>query len=134
MKVNIVSATLRYSREEKGAWKSLELGVEASLDDREKWQAAQAQLYSELAAQLKQLWSQNGSEHSQNHQEAPRIDTQPSSAIDNHTSAPEKASLPVPEHWCREHVTEFQRRTGKNGVFYSHKVADGIWCNERVSK
>jgi hypothetical protein len=88
MKVQKVSAVVRYSQDTgKGAWKSLELGVEASLDDRERWQAAQAQLYSELASQFKQLWPQNGYAHAETHQEGHQIDAQPPSG-DNHTESP----------------------------------------------
>jgi hypothetical protein len=78
MNVNKVTATVRYTQDTgKGAWKSLELGCEASIDERENWRAAQAQLYAELASQFKTLWSQNGYAHGQTHQEGPRIDAQP---------------------------------------------------------
>jgi hypothetical protein len=61
MNVNKVTATVRYSQDTgKGAWKSLELGCEASITERENWQATQAHLYSDLAQQFKSLWSQTG--------------------------------------------------------------------------
>jgi hypothetical protein len=61
MQVNRVTATVRYSQDTgKGAWKSLELGCDASIDPKEDWQKAQASLYGQLAQQFKTLWSQNG--------------------------------------------------------------------------
>jgi hypothetical protein len=57
MNVTKVTATIRYSQDTgKGAWKSLELGGEASINEREDWQAAQATLYGQLARQFKTLW------------------------------------------------------------------------------
>jgi hypothetical protein len=82
MQVNKVTATVRYSQDTgKGAWKSLELGCEANINEREDWMVAQATLYGQLAQQFKALWSQNGTaSHAQEAPEAPRIDAQPSSA------------------------------------------------------
>jgi hypothetical protein len=133
MNVNKVTATVRYSLDTGHGWKSLELGAEASLDPKERWQPAQAQLYAELASQFKALWAQNGNGHPETRQEGHRIDAQASSEQrdqQNTTTPPPESSTPAQEHWCREHQVEFQRRTGKNGTFYSHKAPDG-WCNER---
>ncbi|MCH8279359.1 MAG: hypothetical protein J4O03_08785 [Chloroflexi bacterium] len=38
MKVDRVSATIKYSQDTgHGAWKSVEIGAEASVDERERW-------------------------------------------------------------------------------------------------
>jgi hypothetical protein len=59
MNVTKVTATVRFTQDTgKGAWKSLELGCEASINEREDWQTAQATLYGQLAQQFKALWSQ----------------------------------------------------------------------------
>jgi hypothetical protein len=74
MKVERVTATIRYSKEENGAWKSLELGAEASIAPADDWQISQALLYVELAGQLKSLWAANDhkpQEHAQNGSEKP---------------------------------------------------------------
>ena len=131
MNVNKVTATVRFSQDTgKGAWKSLELGCEASISEREDWQTAQATLYGQLAQQFKGLWSQNGTTPHQAHaQEAPedhRIDAQPSSA----QSAP-NGSQHNPEHFCQEHNQEFTARKGQYGEFYSHPIkGTREWCNE----
>jgi hypothetical protein len=62
MQVTTVTATVKYTQDTgRGAWKSLELGAEASINEREDWQQAQATLYGQLAQQFKTLWAQNGS-------------------------------------------------------------------------
>ncbi len=41
MKVTTVTATIKYSKDTgKGAWKAAEIGVDATVDARETWQAA----------------------------------------------------------------------------------------------
>ena len=105
MKVTTVSATIRYSQDTgKGAWKVIELGAEGSVDARENWQGAQAYLYAELGKQLKTMWLTNGQE--------PGPTTH--------------------EHWCEEHQVAFERREGKHGTFYSHRLGEG-WCNESTT-
>src|SRR5919106_4817941 len=49
MKVTTVTATLRYSAEAKGAWRSIEVGAEATLTNSdESWETAQQELYNRL--------------------------------------------------------------------------------------
>ena len=56
-----VSANIRYSKQlPGGAWKGLELSVEAALEGQEAWTEAQASLYDELGQQLKVIWDKNG--------------------------------------------------------------------------
>ncbi|HZA24226.1 MAG TPA: hypothetical protein VFA32_16760 [Dehalococcoidia bacterium] len=114
MRVTIVTATLRYSAETKGAWRSIEVGAEATLTNSdEPWETAQQELYHRLGQQLKALWiNGNGKAEAQE---------QPTSGNQAHKQS----------HWCDKHSTEFKKRNGKNGVFYSHKVTDGGWCNEK---
>ena len=58
MKVTTVTATIKYSQDTgMGAWKAAEIGVDATVDARETWQAAQANLYGELGQQLNALWT-----------------------------------------------------------------------------
>ena len=107
MRVSKVTANLRYSAEAKGAWRSIELGAEASLtSNAEDWEAVQADLYHHLGQQLKTLWS-NGNARTDSTELAP----------------------PVREHWCEEHQTEFKRQAKANAVWYSHRAGTG-WCNE----
>ena len=44
MEVDRVKATLRYSAEARGAWRSLEIGAEATVAPNEDWHTAQASL------------------------------------------------------------------------------------------
>lgn len=66
MRVTMVKATLRYSAETKGAWRSIELGAEAALTNSEEdWRAAQTDLYHRLTQQLKTLWNNGASKERQ---------------------------------------------------------------------
>lgn len=58
MKVDRIKATVRYSKELEGtgAWKSVEIGAEATVEEPEQWKGALAQLYAELGREMKQLW------------------------------------------------------------------------------
>ena len=111
MKVTKVSALLRYSAEAKGAWRSVELGAEASLtSSTEDWETAQADLYQQLGQQLNRFWF-NG-----NGKAEPR-------------DLPKEESTPVAEHWCDEHHFEWKRQSKGQSVWYSHRTNNG-WCNE----
>ena len=63
MEVNKIAAHIRYSKDIGGSWKSVELGAEATVSDREHWKQSQSELYYQLAGQLQSLWS-NGSNNS----------------------------------------------------------------------
>ena len=104
MRVTTVTATLRYSAEAKGAWRSLEVGAEAALTNSdESWETAQQELYQRLGQQLKTLWA-NGNGKAE--------------------------TPPAQEHWCSEHGVEFKKRNGKDGsTWYSHRQGSA-WCNE----
>ncbi|HZA22344.1 MAG TPA: hypothetical protein VFA32_07030 [Dehalococcoidia bacterium] len=151
MNVNKVTATVKYTQDTgKGVWKSLELGCEASINEREDWQTAQATLYGQLAQQFKALWSQNGVVPHVHAPEGHRIDVQPSQhesggapphgepaatqpATSPVSQAKPQAAAPTREHWCEEHQTEFKKRTGEYGEFFSHSIKGTKplqWCNE----
>jgi hypothetical protein len=128
MKVDQVTATVRYSQDSgKGAWKSLEIGAEATIAPNEDWHTAQERLYSELGQQIKALWANgNGSGTAQNGPEKPpstplRAGSQPA------TSQPES---PEPDHFCRQHQTPFRRYEKDGRVWYSHKAGNNTWCKE----
>jgi hypothetical protein len=114
MRVTTVTATLRYSAEAKGAWRSIEVGAEATLTTSdETWEQAQTELYLRLGQQLKTLWANGIGKAGTQKQPQP------------------EAPAPKPDHWCEEHQTEFQR-FGKDGkVWYSHKAPDGKWCRAK---
>jgi hypothetical protein len=105
VKVTTVTATLRYSAEAKGAWRSIEVGAEATLTNSdETWETAQAELYHRLGQQLKTLWA-NGNGKTE-------------------TPAPPK------EHFCEEHNQEFKRHEKEGHIWFSHRQGDG-WHNEK---
>lgn len=111
MRVTKVTANLRYSAEAKGAWRSIELGAEASLtSSAEDWETAQADLYHQLGQQLNRFWSDGNG----------KADPQ---------DPPTDEPGPAKEHWCNEHRTEFKRQARANAVWYSHRTDNG-WCNE----
>ena len=97
MNVNKVTATVKYTQDTgKGVWKSLELGCEASINEREDWQTAQATLYGQLAQQFKALWSQNGDVPHVHAPEGHRIDVQPSQHESGRGGGPPTESQPQP--------------------------------------
>ncbi len=112
MRVTTVTATLRYSAEAKGAWRSIEVGAEATLTSSdENWETAQAQLYQKLGHQLKTIWG-NGTDKAS-------------------TEEQPQATPPKPEHWCEAHQSEHKARTGPHWEFYSHQInGTRQWCNE----
>src|ERR671919_198143 len=107
------TATLRYSAEAKGAWRTIEVGAEATLSNSdESWESAQAELYHRLGQQLKTLWA-NGSGKAEA-QEHPQQEAPPK------------------EHWCYEHHLELKKRNGRYGEFYSHQIkGTREYCNEK---
>ena len=115
-----VSANIRYSKQlPGGAWKGLELSVEAALEGQDTWTEAQATLYDELGQQLKVLWDKNG--------RSPEPTERPLEAPHSHAN-----DNGVSQHYCDEHGAEF-RRYGKSGrVWYSHKGPGDKWCKEKA--
>ena len=123
MKVTTVSANIRYSQDTgHGAWKVVELGVEATLDAKETWTVAQAKLYQQLGCQLKTLWN-NG-----NGQKAGVDPTHPVAAAPK--PQPEAPAQPK-EHFCPEHGVSFKQYRRGNSTWYAHKTSDGKWCREK---
>ena len=119
MKVTTVSATIKYSQDTgKGAWKAVELGAEATLDDKESWTEAQASLYQQLGYQLKNLWA-NGTTA----QNGPQSAVQPISKPES--PAPE----PPAENFCQQHGVPFKQYSRGNSTWYAHKTGN-TWCNE----
>jgi hypothetical protein len=115
MEVDRVKATLRYSAEARGAWRSLEIGAEATVAPDEDWHTAQASLYHQLGQQLQALWDNR------------RADEAPEKPAE----APGEPNLPTtPEHYCQQHQTQYQRYEKEGKVLWAHKAPDGKWCRE----
>ena len=115
MEVDRVKATLRYSAEARGAWRSLEIGAEATVAPDEDWRTAQASLYQQLGQQLRALWDNR------------RADEAPEKPAE----ASEEANLPTPpEHYCQQHQVEYRRYEKDGKVLWAHKAPDGTWCRE----
>src|SRR5918999_3900919 len=115
MEVDRVKATLRYSAEARGAWRSLEIGAEATVAPDEDWHSAQASLYQQLGQQLRALWDNR------------RADEAPEKPAED----PGEPDLPtMPEHYCQQHQAEYQRYEKEGKVLWAHKAPDGKWCRE----
>jgi hypothetical protein len=119
------------AKEIEGAWKTVEVGAEASLDEEEDWVLSQQGLYALLTAQLRTLYrgknghnpepAQHGHENAVEGVTWEEISKNPS---------PESPLPQSPSHFCPQHQTKF-RRYEKDGKFwYSHKAPDG-WCREQ---
>jgi hypothetical protein len=123
MDVNVVKATIRYSKEVQGAWKSVELGAEASLspEETENWPLAMEGLYSSLTVELRNLWGQNPVTQ-ETALEGPETVIQRS---------PAAGPSPRPRaHWCTLHEVPFKRFEKDGQVWHSHKTTEGDWCKE----
>ncbi len=57
MEVNKIAAHIRFSKDIGGSWKSVELAAEADVTIMDDWTVCQAELYSQLSQQLRQLWN-----------------------------------------------------------------------------
>jgi hypothetical protein len=101
MQVTRISANVRYSKQmPDGAFKTVELGAEGSLDSSdETWQEAQAALYHQLGDQLRYVFNGNGAGKPQNGSQG---HVQP-------LPEPPLPPAPLNEHWCQEHQTAFQK-------------------------
>ena len=109
MRVTQVSAAIRYSKEiGSGAWKSLEIGAQGTVDPREDWHEAEARLYTELRTQ----WTGNGNGNAGNNGDDANDHQQ------------------TPEHYCQEHQAEYKRYSKGDSVWYAHNKPDGKWCRE----
>jgi hypothetical protein len=115
MEVDRVKATLRYSAEAKGAWRSLEIGAEATVAPDEDWHTAQASLYQQLAQQLRLLWDNRRADE----------------ASEEPAEAPGEPNLSTtPEHYCQQHQVEYRHCEKDGKVLWAHKAPDGKWCRE----
>jgi hypothetical protein len=75
MKVTSVAVNIRYAKEIEGSWKTVEVGVEASIEQGEQWTVCQQGLFAQLSAQLREVWGwgkKNGQtpEHARNGSES----------------------------------------------------------------
>src|SRR5262249_34028136 len=43
----------------------------------------------------------------------------------------EPGSTTHPEGWCNKHNVQMKLNHGKRGTWWSHKMANGQWCNQR---
>ncbi len=125
MEVSKIAAHIRFSKDIGDSWKSLELAAEAEVTIMDDWTVCQAELYSQLSQQLRQLWHNgngaalNGSGSAQSHVKPPG------------EPAPVSGSETQTEHWCEEHRAAYTRKHGKDGeTWYSHKAPDGSWCRK----
>ena len=105
----------------------MEIGAEATVDERERWSEALAHLYADLGRELKSLWA-NGNGHKP--QESPQDGAWSTVAAPQPVEQP-KAHPEQPEHYCAEHGTPFKQYTRGNNVWWSHKTADGKWCRKQ---
>jgi hypothetical protein len=130
MKVERVSASVRYAKEIEGAWKTVEMGAEAIVDE-ENWVLAQQGLFAQLSAQLREVWGwgQNGPApgHAQNGHERPKEASWEGKSSPYPSPAEEKPALRP--HFCPLHQKEFKRFEKNGQAWYSHKDGAG-WCKE----
>jgi hypothetical protein len=141
MRVDRVTAVLRYSAEAKGAWRTVELGAEATVDPEEDWALAQQGLYTRLTSQLREVWGwgkacpslgrRNGHnpEHAQNGPEKPV-----EAAWEELKGAPRTLRQAQESH-RQSHTTIARntrpsygvtRRTAKPGIVTGHQMEVGV--------
>jgi len=116
LKVDRVTAQVRVSQDTgHGAWKSIEIGAEATVDEEERWSEALAHLYADLGRELKTLWSYgNGHKAQESSQDSP------------------PSTVAAPQSVERSNgQTELKQYTRANNVWWSHKTAAGKWIREQ---
>ena len=103
----------------------MELAAEADVTIMDDWTVCQAELYSQLSQQLRQLWNGgngaalNGAGGAESYVEPLPEPT------------PVSGSEPRSEHWCEEHRAAYTQKKGKDSsTWWSHKAPDGSWCRE----
>jgi hypothetical protein len=121
MRVFNVAVNIRYAKEIEGAWKTVEVGAEATVEEGEQWTLCQQGLF----AQLREVWAMGkngrGPEPAENgHEKLVEVGTWEELA-----SAPS----PAKAHWCSLHEQPFKRFEKDSKFWYSHKTPDG-WCRE----
>ena len=78
MKIDRITAQIKLSRDTGNGWKSIEIGAEATVDEREGWATALSQLYTELGRELKTLWANgNGHKAPESHQNGSESTVEP---------------------------------------------------------
>ncbi|HZA22488.1 MAG TPA: hypothetical protein VFA32_07775 [Dehalococcoidia bacterium] len=124
MRVTQIEAHVRYSADTgRGAWKTIELAAQASIDSAENWEGALSCLYDSLVAQFRDKWQNGPAQPATNGHPADPETTPP------HEN-PAMATTEANQHFCQVHQTLFRRRNGRDGgAWWSHKVPDG-WCRE----
>lgn len=123
MKVQQISVNVRYSkalcpREHK----TLELGLEATLDGEDDWGLVQQGLYTALTSQLRVLWGKNGHNLDNGSEEGvtwEQIQSMPSPALE---------SPSIPHYYCEKHRAQLRQYEKGGKTWYSHKAPDGSWC------
>jgi hypothetical protein len=60
MKVDRVSASIKFSKDTGQGWKTIGLSAEGTVTEEEDWFLSQQALYTQLTVQLRELWQQNG--------------------------------------------------------------------------
>ena len=124
MKVERVSATIKYSQDTgHGAWKAVEIGAEASVDDCEGWSQALAHLYGDLGQQLKTLWANGTGQNAQTRAEEP-------TEAASEPEPPQQVPTQPPAHFCQEHQTPFKQYHRGDNVWNSHKTGPGKGAGE----
>lgn len=142
MNIKLVKVAVKFSKEiGYNCWKTVELGAEADVDPEEDSWEAQRSLTLDLWAELDAGWDK-GPSPSQPSQAQPSEEQSP---FDGAEGAPEadKAPKPTPkssgrpapppeaqQRHCVEHKVDFSRKVKGQDVWWSHKLADGSWCNE----
>ena len=121
MKVDRITAQIRFNQDSgKGAWKSVEIGAEATVDERERWATALSQLYTELGRELKALWANGNGKPPES----------PQDGAESTVAAPQPAIQPNgSNHHCQQHGVPFREYSRGNSRWWAHK--DGAkWCRE----
>ncbi len=124
MQVVKVSASIRFSKDIGGSWKSVELAAEAAINHGEDWYQSQSQLYSELGQQLRDLWPGNGKGIS---------DSTKSNETEKEPPKSPEPTQSTPVHYCELHGVSFKQRQKDGQIWYSHQIkGTREWCNESI--
>lgn len=136
-----ISVTLKFTKAlEDGSFKSVAMSSEVRIEEGDDPSGARRLLYLEVAEDLKACFSNNS--RNTVTESGTQRDPTPSAPIPKKrrmTTKPKGNPNRRDKAWCYIHECAMQEHTkkSKNGKpqrWYSHRLADGSWCNGRAKK
>lgn len=136
-----ISVTLKYTKAmPRGSFKSLSISTDAMIEEGDDPSRARRLLYLEVAEDLRACFSNNARKPGDEVPAPPsprpkKQERKPRRRKSKPKGNPNRSD----KAWCYIHECAMQEhskkpKNGKTQRWYSHKLADGTWCNGRAKK